>query len=557
MRTVFKNARVFTGSKLIAEDQTNSCLIINDDLIDHVGFDSDAAVEAAVKDGAKVVDVDRHTLAPSFIDGHMHLLMFGTSLQKISLEHCRSLEDIQSTIREAARKNPSKSRILCRGWMHYMTGGQALARTLDDLDELGRPIFIDAKDLHSTWCNSAALNEMGVEDMPNPPGGEIQRDDQGHATGLLSEAAAVTIVWPHLSKVASMEEKTTAMREAIKTYNASGYTGMVEMAMDENAWEALLELKSKEELSIRLAAHWLIYPSKSDEENLRQVDRAIELGKQYNQENSPHFWIAGIKVIGDGVIDACTAALLEPYSSNGVSCDPLWDAAVLKKVVERADSAGLQCALHAIGDATIKMAIDTLEAVASRGRRHRIEHLELTSPGDAKRLQESGITASIQPVHADPAILREWSSLLGHERRGRAFAYREFLDEGVHLALGTDAPTAPNLPLPNMYVATTRKSAREPESEEIVNAHFALPLLNAFSAATLGAAYSCFMDKITGRLEAGMKADLVVLDMQWSPDTLLQARVLETWFGGRKVYDATEKEAFCEGIEMNSMYDTE
>ncbi|OQV11279.1 hypothetical protein CLAIMM_15139 [Cladophialophora immunda] len=539
MRTVFRNARVFTGSQDASSYGRHSCMIINDDLIEYVGDGSDAAVQAATGGGAKVVDLDnKHTLAPGFIDGHMHLLMFGTSLQKISLEHCRTLADIQSTIKEAASADPSKRRILCRGWMHFMTGGKALAKDLDGLDELDRPIFIDSKDLHSTWCNTAALEEMGVQDMPDPPGGEIKRDEQGNATGLLSEAAAITIVWPHLAKVASMEEKLSAIRQAITTYNSSGYTGMVEMAMDENAWEALLELRSTEELTIRVAAHWLIYPSKTNEENFRQVDRAIELWKQYNLQTSPNFRIAGIKVIGDGVIDACTAALLEPYSSNGVSCDPLWDPAMLKSVVERADAAGLQCALHAIGDATIKMAIDALETVASSGRRHRIEHLELTSPGDAKRLSEAGITASIQAVHADPAILRQWTKLLGEQRRGRAFAYREFLDEGVSLALGTDAPTAPNLPLPNLYVATTRRSAREPESQEVVNEHFALPLLDAFSAATQGAAYSCFMDRITGRLEVGMKADFVVLDMEWSAATLLQAKVLQTWFNGQQVYIA-------------------
>jgi predicted amidohydrolase YtcJ len=536
MRTVFQNARVFIGNPAASEQGKHTCMIIHNDMIEHVGSESDPQVAAATKDGAELLDMDQRTLAPGFIDGHMHLLMFGTSLQKVSLAHCVTLEEIQSTIRDAAKSDLTKPRILCRGWMHFMTNGQALASDLDGLDDLNRPIFIDSKDLHSTWCNSAALQEMGVlRDMPDPPGGEIQRDDEGNATGLLSEAAAVTIVWPHLAKVASMEEKKTAIRNAIKTYNLAGYTGMVEMAMDENAWEALFQLRSEEPLTIRLAMHWLIYPSETNQESLRQVDQAIELWKHYNLETSPDFRIAGIKVIGDGVIDACTAALLQPYSNNGVNCEPLWKAEHLKQVVQKADAAGLQCALHAIGDATIKMAIDVLETVSSSGRRHRIEHLELTSPGDAKRLQEAGITASIQAVHADPAILRQWNSLLGEERRGRAFAYREFLDEGVHLALGTDAPTAPNLPLPNLYVATTRRSAREPDSDEMVNKHFALPLLHAFSAATHGVAHSCFMDKSTGRLEAGMKADFIVLAMEWSPEDLLQAKVLQTWFNGRKV----------------------
>ncbi|KAK5051917.1 hypothetical protein LTR84_002720 [Exophiala bonariae] len=540
MRTVFKNAKIFTGlAETAAESFRHNSVVIQDELIEYVGTETDETVVAAVKDGARVYDVGAQTIAPGFFDGHMHLLMFGTSLQKVSLEHCRSLQDIRNTIREAARKDSTRSRILCRGWMHYMTDGTALASDLDDLDDAKRPIYIDSKDLHSTWVSSSAIKELGVEDMPNPAGGEIHRDETGKATGLLSEAAAVTIVWPHLAKVASVEEKQSAIREAVRTYNAAGYTGLVEMAMDENSWEALLQFRSKEELTIQIAAHWLIAPSNTTEENLRQVDRAIELWKEFNLETSPGFRIAGIKVIGDGVIDACTASLLEPYSRNGISCEPLWNRDMLADVVARADSAGLQCALHAIGDATVKLAIDVLESVASKGRRHRIEHLELTSPGDAKRLQENGITASVQPVHADPAITREWDSLLGVKRRKRAFAYREFLDEGVTLALGTDAPTAPNLPLQNLYIATTRKSAREPESEETFNEHWALPILHAFSAATLGASYSCFADQLVGKIEAGKKADFVVLDMSWSPHTLLQDRVTQTWFGGKKVYDTS------------------
>jgi predicted amidohydrolase YtcJ len=311
----------------------------------------------------------------------------------------------------------------------------------------------------------------------------------------------------------------------------------VEMAMDGNAWDALQVLREKDgELPIRLAAHWIIAPSETEEGNLKQVDKAIELHKQFNVETSPNLRIAGIKVICDGVIDACTAALREPYS-NGVSCDSLWSAEMLDPVVRKADAAGLQCALHAIGDGAIKIAIDALEKNGTPGSRHRIEHLELASSEDAKRLGRLGITASIQPVHADPAILRAWTRLLGEHRCGRAFAYKDFQEGGARLALGSDAPTAPYDPLPNLYTATTRRSARQPESTEKVNEHFALSLASAISAATAGSAYSCFADAWTGRLAKGLKADFVVVDMEWNADKLLEAKVQETWLEGRKVFD--------------------
>lgn len=268
-----------------------------------------------------------------------------------------------------------------------MTNGIALASMLDDLDE--RPIFIDSKDLHSTWCNTAALNELGVdENTPDPKGGEISRDPHtGKPNGLLSEAANVNIAWPHVARVATVEERVGYIRDAVRAYNAAGYTGMVEMATDETIWEAVRVLRGQGDVSVRLARYWIISPCKTDEENLAQVDRAIELHRQYNASTSPDFRIAGIKLICDGVVDACTASLLEPYSTNGANAGTIWAPDALRKVVQKADAAGLQCALHAIGDATVKLAIDTLESVGMKGRRHRIEHLELHA---ARRREEVG-----------------------------------------------------------------------------------------------------------------------------------------------------------------------
>lgn len=470
----------------------------------------------------------------------MHIFFFGSSLTKIDIEECNDLSEIRGVIKSAAAQNPSAKRLFCRGWMHPMTNGEALASMLDDLDE--RPVFIDAKDLHSTWCNSAALRELGVDkNTPDPEGGQIYRDAMtGEPSGLLSEAANVNIAWPHVARVASLDEKLAYVRAAARAYNMAGYTGITEMATDETIWETIRTLREREDVPIRLASYWIITPCKTDEENLAQVDRAIELHRQYNLRTSPDFRIAGIKLICDGVIDACTASLLEPYSSSiepgKDNCNPIWAPDMLQKVVSKADAAGLQCALHAIGDATVRMAINALETLPNSGRRHRIEHLEMTAPDDAKRLGALGITASVQPVHADPAILRAWPDLLGHPRCKRAFAYNEFLSHNANLAIGTDSPTAPHWPLKNIYTATTRRSAREPELPTTVNEHFALSLLDAVCAGTRGSAYSTFGEGFMGSLGVGMKADFGVWDMVWEKERLLEAGVRETYFGGRRVY---------------------
>lgn len=239
MATIYRNGQFFTGSN----DKFADCMIVKDGLILHVGEESHPTVTQVREGGRNEVDMLGKIILPGFIDGHMHLMLLGQSLKKLSLEHCKTLDDIRTTIKAYADSEPSIPRILCKGWMHSMTNGDALASMIDDLDE--RPIFIDSKDLHSAWCNSAALKELDIEDKEDPAGGRICRDGNGKTSGLLSETAAQIYAWPHAAKVSSMEDKLAAIKGAVAAYATVGFTGMVEMAMDENVWEALQVLTSK------------------------------------------------------------------------------------------------------------------------------------------------------------------------------------------------------------------------------------------------------------------------------------------------------------------------
>ncbi|KAK3488456.1 amidohydrolase 3 [Neurospora crassa] len=564
--TLFINGRIFLpplrpgqNAGLHTPPSFASCLLIHNDTILHVGSPQDEPITAALlisssegeEEVVETIDLAGHSLLPGFIDGHMHLMIMGQSLTKLDLGPCKSLSDIRSTIRSYAASHPDVPRILCRGWMHSMTPDGVTAKDLDGLDMDGkdRPILVDTKDLHSAWCNTAGIRDLGAQEWTDVPGGTIERDADGKVTGVFNEAANITYVWPYLARVATMEERMAAIQAAVEAYHSVGYTGAIDMAMDEGAWDALQELRrrsssseegngGKEGIPLRIAAYWLVKPGKNDEENVRQVERAIELARQFNSETTPDCRIVGVKIICDGIIDGCTAGLSEPYEHNGHREVPLWTAEQLEPVVKRADEAGLQVALHAIGDETIKTVLDVLIAHASPERRPRVEHLELSSERDAERLGKAGITASIQPVHADPAILRAWPKLLGAHRCGRAFAYREFADHGAPLALGSDAPTAPHAPLPNVYVGATRRSYREPDYQTTVNPHFALGVCEAVAAASQGVAYSCRDENRIGRLEKGMKADFTIVDMDWEKEKLKEAKVLETWFDGRKVWSA-------------------
>ncbi len=271
----------------------------------------------------------------------------------------------------------------------------------------------------------------------------------------------------------------------------------------------------------------------------RREIRAIELAAE---AGTPWLRVAGIKLVLDGVIDACTAAMRHPYA-DGSNAAPIWPLDDLAPVVVAADAAGLQIAMHAIGDAASGIALDALEHAhavnGDRHRRHRIEHLEYADPADIVRLARLGVTASMQPVHADPAIWANWAAMLGDERADRGFAWTEFTDAGARLAFSTDAPTAPHEALPNLYVAATRRSALD-GSFPPSHPEYAVPLEDAVVHATRDAAASCLDDDVRGSIAPGLAADFAVLDRDpftEGAEALLEARVVRTVVAGATVYE--------------------
>lgn len=391
---LFVNGKVFLHAKdpgLETKSQFGDAIYIRDGIIEHVGFKDDDAISRYREAGAVVHDLKGRTVLPGFIDGHIHLLRLGQSLSKAALDNCENSDDVRRAIKDHAIANPDEPRILCKGWMRYMSS--PLASLIDDLDP--RPIYVDSKDLHTTWCSTSALKELDAENLKDPEGGKIERDANGKPTGAFEEAAVFTIIWPFLSQVATEKNREDWVRAAVEQYNGSGYTGAIDMAMEEQAWATLLKLRKEKPLPFHLAAYWLMKPSSDEADCLAQVDQAIAVHKQLGAEESPDLHVVGIKVICDGIIDACTAYLSEPYLkgadiAKASTGDPFWDAKILGAVVRKADAAGLQIALHAIGDAAITMAVDAL-ATCSPKNRHRVEHLELASARDAKRLGELGM----------------------------------------------------------------------------------------------------------------------------------------------------------------------
>lgn len=538
-RVHYAGGRVFTAT----DAGWAESVVTEDGRVAFVGSEADAAAYAAP--GADVVDLGGRLVIPGIVDAHTHLIMMGEALGKVGLTDARTLDEIQARLRAARTAQPEAARLLGRGWLFdSVPGGAPTAAMLDEA--VGDvPVYLDANDYHSVWVNSAALAELGItRDTPDPIGGRIGRDAAGEPDGLLYETAATQYAWAHLAEVTTDADRDAAVERTIEAYLAAGVTAVVDMAFDELGLAAFARAAERRggTLPIRLIAHWFVGNTGDEEQNLAQVGRAVELASATADER-PWLRVAGIKLVLDGVIDACTAAMRHPYA-DGSNAEPIWPLDALKPVVAAADAAGLQIAMHAIGDLASDTALDAVEhAVAvngERARRHRIEHLEYAAPGTAERMARLGVTASMQPVHADPAIWANWAAMLGDERVERGFAWPEYRDAGALLAFSTDAPTAPHAALPNLFIAATRRSALDP-SLPAIQPHFALPLAEALTHATRDAAAASLEEDVRGSLAPGLAADFAVIDVDpfvEGVDALLTARVVRTVVAGRTAFES-------------------
>jgi predicted amidohydrolase YtcJ len=538
--TVWKDARVFTADR---EDPWAEAVAFRGDRIVAVGT-ADEVMAAAGQD-SQVESLDGSLVTPGFVDGHFHTLSMGEAQQRVDLVHARSLEEIQRLVATHAAANPDAPWVLGKSWLFDAVPGGRPTATMLDAVVPDRPVMLDANDYHSAWVNTAALLQLGITaDSPDPVGGRIDRDPvTGQATGFLEETAAGVYAWDHLERIATDQTRLEHLRAAIASANAAGLTGVVDMAMREPDLAAMTTAQDHGWLDLRVVGHWVLDRDGRTEDHLDRIAHVAELAQR---APTARLRVGGIKLWVDGVIDGCTAAVTEPYS-NGTLPDPQWDADALDPVVRAADAAGLQMAMHAIGDRAVRLALDAVDkAQQANGRRpgelrHRIEHIEYATPAEIARFAPLGVTASMQPVHADPAIAANWYAMLGDPRADFGFRWGDIVASGARLVFGTDAPTAPFAPLPNLYIAATRRSALDPTLGPARGADQVRSLGDAFAHASADAAWSCFEEDSRGRIAPGLLADLVVIrpDVFDAPhETLLTALVERTCVGGREVHRA-------------------
>ena len=537
---IIHNAVVYTADE---DHSTAEAVAVRGNQILRVGSERD--VMRLRRPQTTMIDAHRGSVLPGFNDSHLHFIKGGLDLERIDLSDAVTLAEIQQRVHSWAEEHPDEPWVLGRGWYFPSFADKLPTRQQLDAVVKDRPIQLLSSDGHTSWVNSAALKRAGItRHTANPKDGLIVKDPRtGEPTGVLKEAAValVTRVVPSPTR----EQQARGLRSAIAEAHRNGITSVQNAGGTPDEFELYADARRAGDLDIRVYSALSIDGPVSEPE----LARLDAIGKEYPDD--PLFKTGAVKINLDGVIEAHTAVMLEPYVGEQDAGEPRIGADDLNRSVRLLDARGWQVMTHAVGDRAVRMTLDAYAHAARsnskppRGRRHRIEHAEVVDAVDFARFGRLDIIASMQPSHGTPDALRidSWARSVGPERASRGWPYREVLESDGRLAFGSDWPMGALNPMLGLHSAVTRTTPDgEPEGGWFPAQRLALT--SAVDAYTSGAAWASFDEQRKGTIAKGMLADLVVMtsDIFAAPPSMLaHTTVAATIFDGRVVYRRSDR----------------
>jgi predicted amidohydrolase YtcJ len=564
---------VFTGGYVYTVDARNSvaqAVAVKDGRIVFVGGDREA--RSHVGAGTRIVPLGGRMLMPGLIDGHVHPLGGGEGTLRCSLDYkplkvAQMQDQIRTCLADMAGKD-DKEWLQVVHWDRQATVAADRDPVLADLDALSRtrPIIVTSIDGHSRLNNSAALAAAGIDaGTPNPAGGLIAKDAQGRLTGMLEDGAL--LFSDKAIPPATEAERMQFARIALKLLGQQGVTSILSALSDEDEVAAFAQVYKAGDLTARAQFAIKVDP-KEAEDPARAVAAVRAIAARYDAKSDgekPTVGVHTIKLWLDGVLasPAQTAALLAPYRTNhGTPQHPDWRAGSasgqsyftrdqLDGMLQAADKAGLDVHMHAIGDATVRQALDAVEQERRREPgldfRPAIAHAELVDPADYRRFKALDVTAvmSFQWAQRAPYSIEAVQEQLGPQRFARMEPEGSLKAAGTRIAYGSDWPVDQLAYFYNLRVGVTRSgdpthpAGFGPAYAGRLNKDPLLSRADVIRAVTANAAYQLRMEGQVGSIEAGKLADLVVLDrnfMTAPAGQLAHTRALLTMVGGKVVW---------------------
>jgi len=487
----------------------------------------------------QVMDLGGKLALPGFNDAHVHFYSGGENLASVQLRHAKSEAEFRDRIAQFAATLPAGRWVTGGGWDHEnWTPARLPERQWIDAVSAGHPVFVNRLDGHMALANSEALKLAGItRETPDPPGGTIVRDAAGEPTGVLKDAAMNSVV--RIIPEPSPEQIAEGLRAAMRYAMENGVTSVQDMSASPDVLSVYQTLLSRGELTLRIYG----FQPLASWQRLASVGLRAAFGGDRLQ-------IGGLKGFSDGSLGSTTALFFEPYldapQTSGLANSQMIPESKMLNNILAADRAGLQIAVHAIGDKANATILGMFEQAAqqdgARDRRFRIEHAQHLRAQDIPRFGKLRVIASMQPYHAiDDGRWAE--KRIGPERAKGTYAFRSLLDSGAVLAFGSDWDVAPMQPLMGIYAAATRRTLDDKHPGGWVPEQ-KISVAEAIRAYTMGSAYASFNERNKGSIEPGKLADMVVLSddiLEIAPAEIEKTRVVATIFDGKIIYQREAK----------------
>jgi len=516
-----------------ASHPTESAILIDRERIVAVGEANNLLPQFP---NAEKQNMDGRVILPGLTDAHFHLKNYALSLQKVDCETDTKEECLRRVEERTKRAKPGEW-VLGHGWNQNVWESWPSASELDAIAP-NNPVYLTAKSLHASWANTAALALANITlQTSNPQNGQIQRDPQGDATGILLETAMELI--EDIIPEPSIDEIASAIEKAQSILWRLGLTGVHDFDR-RDSFMALQQLHAQGKLKLRVLKNLPV----------ELLDQAYELGLRAGFGDD---WlrIGSVKAFMDGALGPHTAAMFQPYIGEDENRGILnMDGEELFEYGRKAVQVGLAMTVHAIGDRANHEVLNAYEQLRNYEKenhlpefRHRIEHVQVLHPDDAARLGKMNIVASMQPIHATSDMLMA-DSFWG-ERARLAYAWRTQLDHGARLALGSDAPVESPNPFLGLHAAVTRRRADGSPSADGWYPEQKLTMAEAWEGFTLGPAYAANMENRLGRLAPSYLADLIVLEKDpftCNAEDLLDMQSSATMVAGEWVYTSAAED---------------
>jgi predicted amidohydrolase YtcJ len=476
------------------------------------------------------IDAKGQTIFPGFFDAHAHFLRFGESLFTAQLYGINSWDSCVAIVERFAKANPNETWILGRGWDQNLFPGKQYP-TNEKLNQLfpNTPILLSRVDGHAAIANNKALELAGVlnGDFKNLVGGKVEVDETGKPTGLLIDNA-VDLVNSKLPKPNSevYEKWLMAAQEKCAQQGLTSITDCGLMHYEVNEIDALQKANK-----LQMKLHIMLSDAKDNydiylKKGIYKTDKLL---------------VNAFKIYADGALGSRGACLLKHYSDK-----PNWQGFLLStpkhfdSVANLLVNSPFQMCTHAIGDSANRLVLEIYNKYLSSNndKRWRIEHAQAVDAIDFNKFGKAKVVPSVQPTHATSDMY--WAEeRLGKERLKTAYAYKQLLLQNNWLPLGTDFPVEDISPFKTFLAAVIRKDAKGFPANGFQKEN-ALTREEAIRGMTIWAAKAAFLDKETGSLEIGKKADFIVLSnnlMTIDETKILETKTIYTFIDGKKVYE--------------------